>query len=103
MSLLERFRGAVFRLMMISALSNSPRVKTRPPPPPSTYHRRAHSYLPHDDPHHSEAVADCIEFIKKTSATDDDDGRCDYNSAGNSSRCCSNPNDSSLMPVPVIM
>ncbi|CAN0918668.1 hypothetical protein LINGRAHAP2_LOCUS31002 [Linum grandiflorum] len=85
--------------MMISALSNSssssvsaarsPRVKTR------------------EDSHHSEAVADCIEFIKKTSAADDEEeggggggGRYDY-SAGNV-RCCSNPNDS-LMPVPVIM
>ncbi|CAN1184735.1 hypothetical protein LINPERHAP2_LOCUS37151 [Linum perenne] len=35
--------------------------------------RRAsyHRYLA--DPYHSEAVADCIEFIKKTAVTDDND------------------------------
>ncbi|KAG4973426.1 hypothetical protein AAZX31_11G074400 [Glycine max] len=65
MTLLERFREAVLRLMMLSALSKA------------TNHRRSgdgerqnrHFNSPHD-PHHSEAVADCIEFIKKKAATD---------------------------------
>ncbi|KAL2348598.1 hypothetical protein Fmac_002598 [Flemingia macrophylla] len=65
-TLLERFREAVLRLMMISALSK-----------PTTNHRhgdqrhnpRHHINSPHD-PHHTEAVADCIEFIKKKAATD---------------------------------
>ncbi|KAL9328228.1 hypothetical protein ACSQ67_003231 [Phaseolus vulgaris] len=65
MTLLERFREAVFRLMMLSALSKA-----------TTNHRGSgdgerqhHRCSPHD-PHHSEAVADCIEFIKKKAATD---------------------------------
>ncbi|CAN1184734.1 hypothetical protein LINPERHAP2_LOCUS37151 [Linum perenne] len=52
--------------MMISALwptSPSPHRMVRR----ASYHR----YLA--DPYHSEAVADCIEFIKKTAVTDDND------------------------------
>lgn len=67
MSLLERFREAVFRLMMLSALSKattdhasgSPKVAKR-------------SYYYPSDPHHSEAVADCIEFIKKSALTEEE-------------------------------
>ncbi|KAF8410457.1 hypothetical protein HHK36_002986 [Tetracentron sinense] len=61
-SLLERFREAVFRLIMLSALSKA------------THHSepvnvpRAYNPL---DPHHSEAVADCIEFIKKSALADE--------------------------------
>ncbi|CAN0861418.1 hypothetical protein LINGRAHAP2_LOCUS8199 [Linum grandiflorum] len=69
MSLLHRFREAVFRLMMISADTSSDHHRTV---------RKAsyHHYLA--DPYHCEAVADCIEFIKKTAITDgpDSSGRC---------------------------
>ncbi|CAN1184732.1 hypothetical protein LINPERHAP2_LOCUS37151 [Linum perenne] len=68
MSLLQRFREAVFRLMMISALSKASSSSSA-----GRMVRRAsyHRYLA--DPYHSEAVADCIEFIKKTAVTDDND------------------------------
>lgn len=67
MSLLERFREAVFRLIMLTALSKA-----------TTGHggsRRdvPRSYYP-NDPHHSEAVADCIEFIKKSASPEDSRG-----------------------------
>lgn len=91
MSLLDRFREAVFRLIMISALT---RVSTTPnttsssstststyntlsplrlhsrssskssPAVTSRHHRSYHHYS--SDSHHSEAVADCIEFIKRS-------------------------------------
>ncbi|KAI3428949.1 uncharacterized protein J3R85_008974 [Psidium guajava] len=91
-SLLERFREAVFRLMMLSALSKSP-----PPPPPPP----RHPYYPVDDPHHSEAVADCIEFINRKKAASDDapDEGCD--AAAVSSGPLDAPADM-VMPVPVI-
>ncbi|PIN08908.1 hypothetical protein CDL12_18517 [Handroanthus impetiginosus] len=69
MSLLDRLREAVFRLIMLSALSRgSNDIRRRSQPPPSE-----HYYYP-GDAHHSEAVADCIEFIKK-SATETDESR----------------------------
>ena len=62
MSLLERFREAVFRLIMLTALSKA------------TSHSGSRdvprSYYP-NEPHHSEAVADCIEFIKKSASPGD--------------------------------
>lgn len=66
-SLLERFREAVLRLMMISALSSS-----RTGRPGSNTASKSHSsdlyYCDYySSTHHSEAVADCIEFIKKKS------------------------------------
>ncbi|KAI3813608.1 hypothetical protein L1987_18336 [Smallanthus sonchifolius] len=91
MSLLDRFREAVFRLIMISALS---RVSNTPTTPSSTstststfdtqsplrlssrsssksspavtnrHHRSYHHYSTNS--HHTEAVADCIEFIKRS-------------------------------------
>ncbi|MFS8033982.1 hypothetical protein Hanom_Chr17g01575881 [Helianthus anomalus] len=91
MSLLDRFREAVFRLIMISALS---RVSTTPntsssstststynshsplrlssrssskSSPAVTSHQRHRSYHHYaSDSHHTEAVADCIEFIKRS-------------------------------------
>ncbi|KAL3723741.1 hypothetical protein ACJRO7_035847 [Eucalyptus globulus] len=71
-TLLERFREAVFRLMMLSALSKS---SPSPPPPPPPLSRQHRPYYPVNDPHHSEALADCIEFInrkKKASGEDDE-------------------------------
>nr|DAD22372.1 TPA_asm: hypothetical protein HUJ06_023835 [Nelumbo nucifera] len=63
MSLLERFREAVFRLFMLSAVSNKPTTH-HSKPVVSSEHR---GYYPHThDPFQSEAVADCIEFIKKS-------------------------------------
>ncbi|KAB1201821.1 hypothetical protein CJ030_MR8G020135 [Morella rubra] len=64
MTLLERFREAVFRLIMLSAMSKA------------TNHSECSAdaqrcYYP-NDPHHSEAVAECIEFIKKKASTDEE-------------------------------
>ncbi|GMN29111.1 hypothetical protein TIFTF001_002298 [Ficus carica] len=63
MTLLERFREAVFRLIMFSTLSKA-----------SNHDRsgdvRRH-YHPSNDHRHSEAVADCIEFIKKKAGPDE--------------------------------
>ncbi|KAG6399803.1 hypothetical protein SASPL_141288 [Salvia splendens] len=64
MSLLDRLREAVFRLIMISALAKN---RSSPEPPSSD-----HYYYPNDH-HHSEAIADCIQFIKKSTTTADDD------------------------------
>ncbi|CAA3013326.1 Hypothetical predicted protein [Olea europaea subsp. europaea] len=64
MSLLDRFREAVFKLIMFSALSkaqHNSRSSTDVQMPYYTIH----------DPQYSEAVADCIEFIKKSAITDD--------------------------------
>ncbi|KAL9459223.1 hypothetical protein AB3S75_002585 [Citrus x aurantiifolia] len=74
MTLLERFREAVFRLIMLSALSKATAAATTTTH--NNYHHQAHvsrSYYNPADPHHSEAVADCIEFIKKKALTDDED------------------------------
>ncbi|KAL8472424.1 hypothetical protein ACS0TY_028953 [Phlomoides rotata] len=62
-SLLERLRDAVFRLIMLSAFSKGSNAARRSSAPPS--------YYP-NDPHHSEAVADCIEFIKKSATAADE-------------------------------
>ena len=64
MTLLERFREAVFRLMMMSAFS-----KTATNHGGSGDGERQIRYS-HYDTHNSEAVADCIEFIKKKAAAD---------------------------------
>ncbi|GAB4847524.1 hypothetical protein Ancab_026583 [Ancistrocladus abbreviatus] len=75
MSLLEQFRKAVFRLIMLTALSKATNRDQHPHPPtagsPDGRIRRSYNYSPHD-PHHSEAVADCIEFLKKSSSSVDD-------------------------------
>lgn len=64
MSLLERFREAVLRLMMLSALSKATNHGGG-----SSDRGQRRRYYP-NDPHHSEAVADCIEFIKEKAAAD---------------------------------
>lgn len=71
MTLLERFRQAVFRLMMLSALSKATHNAAGSSPDHQVMKKRS-SYYP-ADPHHSEAVADCIEFIKKSSLTDQEE------------------------------
>ncbi|TKY70475.1 Transducin/WD40 repeat superfamily protein [Spatholobus suberectus] len=65
MTLLERFREAVLRLMMVTALSKA----TNHNRSSGDGERQNRRYSPYD-PHHTEAVADCIEFIKKKAATD---------------------------------
>ncbi|KAK9146788.1 hypothetical protein Sjap_006691 [Stephania japonica] len=76
MSLLERFREAVFRLIMLSAFSkvthhddqsftgSSTHLHHQQQQRPNNYY---YKYPP--DQHHSQDVADCIEFIKKKSAS----------------------------------
>jgi len=91
MTLLERFREAVFRLIMLSALSKA-----------TNNHSSGSAdiqpcYYP-NDPHHSEAVADCIEFIKKKASADDDDQNRD--SSASSTSIHATPE--AVMPVPVM-
>lgn len=66
MTLLDRFRQAVFRLIMLSAMSKATQREQRSNSSPVSQR----SYYSHEH-HHSEAVADCIEFIKRSAATDD--------------------------------
>lgn len=68
MTLLERFREAVLRLMMFSAISKA--TNNNRGGGSGGDRERQRRYSPYNDPHHSEAVADCIEFIKKKSAID---------------------------------
>ncbi|OMO84639.1 hypothetical protein COLO4_21914 [Corchorus olitorius] len=63
MTLLDRFREAVFRLIMLSALTKASHHQTGSTAAPRKYYPA--------DAHHSEAVADCIEFIKKKAYTDE--------------------------------
>ncbi|KAK6798003.1 hypothetical protein RDI58_005705 [Solanum bulbocastanum] len=67
MTLLDRFREAVFRLIMLSAMSKSTQQQEQRSNSSPISQR---SYYSHEH-HHSEAVADCIEFIKKSTITDD--------------------------------
>ncbi|KAK8587143.1 hypothetical protein V6N13_086148 [Hibiscus sabdariffa] len=91
-TLLERFRETVFRLIMISAISKTSHHH---------HHHHQHSstsngprkYYP-DDAHHSEAVADCIEFIKKKSSREEN-----RDSRGSSSNM--DATSEIVMPVPV--
>ncbi|KAL5751777.1 hypothetical protein ACOSQ2_022284 [Xanthoceras sorbifolium] len=96
MTLLERFREAVFRLIMLSALSKAT----------NDHHHHHHkagssrvsrSYYKPTDSHHSEAVADCIEFIKKKAVADEND------SSRESSASSSIDSSTELtIPVPVM-
>lgn len=63
-SLLERFREAVLKLMMISAISKGSSVRTRREGPPGGSARQQHRL--HPDSYQSEAVEDCIEFLKRS-------------------------------------
>ncbi|EXC35363.1 hypothetical protein L484_026688 [Morus notabilis] len=88
MTLLERFREAVFRLIMFSALSKSANH-------PGSGDVRRH-YHPSNDHRHSEAVAECIEFIKKKAGPDESrvsSARSSVNSAA----------DQGVIHVPIIM
>lgn len=73
-TLLERLREAVFRFIMLCALSKATNSHHRHSAGAAFQDdvvRRRHSYQNADD-HHSEAVADCIEFIKKKAYSDDE-------------------------------
>uniref|UniRef100_A0A7N0UGC4 Uncharacterized protein n=1 Tax=Kalanchoe fedtschenkoi TaxID=63787 RepID=A0A7N0UGC4_KALFE len=68
-SLLDRLREAVLRLIMLAAVSKS----ASPASHNNSHHahnlRQSYSSpSSRNDPHHSQAVAECIEFIKKKSA-----------------------------------
>ncbi|CAO2831291.1 unnamed protein product [Amaranthus hypochondriacus] len=87
-SLLNRFRVAVFRLIMVTTLSKVTNNNRSSSPRSSSftshnvYHKRSTSSSNNNhesirrpsscylyDPYHTEALADCIEFIKKKSAS----------------------------------
>ncbi|OVA04908.1 hypothetical protein BVC80_8873g12 [Macleaya cordata] len=61
-SLLERFRETVFRLIMLNAISKNPHHDA-----PINV-RRMYSPVS-DQQYHSDAVAECIDFIKKSAST----------------------------------
>ncbi|XVE82492.1 hypothetical protein DITRI_Ditri16bG0009100 [Diplodiscus trichospermus] len=89
MTLLERFREAVFRLIMLSAITKASHQHTSSTPTLRKYYRPA-------DAHHSEAVADCIEFIKKKAS------REDHNRDSNASSSKVDATGEVVMPVPVM-
>ncbi|KAL7231318.1 hypothetical protein ACSBR2_009563 [Camellia fascicularis] len=104
MTLLDRIREAVFRLIMLSALSKAAQQSSKTGSSSSSgggdYHvHRSCYYAPHDDPHHSEAVADCIEFIKKSATTTDsyDENR---DSSASSSFVDADTEPAMIIPVP---
>ncbi|GFY87879.1 transducin/WD40 repeat-like superfamily protein [Actinidia rufa] len=68
-ALLDRLREAVFRLIMLSALSKATQ-ESNPSSGASDHHHRS-CYDSVHDPRHSEAVAECIEFIKKSATVDE--------------------------------
>ncbi|VVB18359.1 unnamed protein product [Arabis nemorensis] len=72
MTFLDRFREAVLRLIMISAVSKSTSHRRNKPPPATV---RCQKYYNAADTNHNEAVADCIEFIRTNKAIDLDNGR----------------------------
>ncbi|GLU19771.1 hypothetical protein SLE2022_359990 [Rubroshorea leprosula] len=67
MTLLERLREAAFRLIMLSALSKASNDGGSSP----DLRPRKYYYPAHDQTYQSEAVADCIEFIKKKSSREE--------------------------------
>ncbi|CAI9110924.1 OLC1v1011034C1 [Oldenlandia corymbosa var. corymbosa] len=70
MSLLDRFREAVFRLIVLSAFTKAARPAAASHGRKSPESAQKQAYYKAYEPHHSEAVADCIEFIKKSAFTD---------------------------------
>lgn len=69
LTLLDRFREAVLRIIMISATSNpTPRRRK-----PTTVNSQ--KYYNSTDTYHNEAVADCIEFIRTNKGNSVENGR----------------------------
>lgn len=95
MTLLERFREAVFRLIMLTALSKGCAAGTHTAGSVDTVQRPC--YHQYDDPHHSEAVADCIEFIKKSASTDET-----RDSTASSTSSTIDDTSEMVIPVPVM-
>lgn len=97
MSLLDRFREAVFRLIMLSALSKATAVdenRSSSSASSGVQNRRPYYHYSYD-PHHNEAVADCIEFIKKSAI-------CDENRNSTASNSSFDASPEILMPLPVM-
>ncbi|KAJ4715577.1 Steroid receptor seven-up, A like [Melia azedarach] len=95
MTLLERFREAVLRLIMLSALSRDSSTLPRHHHTSSRHVSTSRScyYNSAADPHHSEAVADCIEFIKKKALNGEDDEADDRRGSEESRRSCDGDDD----------
>lgn len=72
MTLLDRFREAVLRLIMISAVSKSTSRRRNKQPAATD---RCQKYYNPSDTYHSEAVADCIEFIRTKKAIHEGNAR----------------------------
>lgn len=72
-SLLDRLRDAVLRLIMLSALSKAAATTTQERKPNAQRSTACHYYYPHrhHEPQRSEALADCIEFMKKSATAAD--------------------------------
>ncbi|CDP01906.1 unnamed protein product [Coffea canephora] len=68
MSLLDRFREAVLKLILLSALTKTAN-NGRKYSANAAQRSSSSNYNPYE-PHQSEAVADCIEFIKKSVTTE---------------------------------
>jgi hypothetical protein len=98
MTLLERFREAVFRLIMLSALSKASATNNHAGGGGSADVIQPCCYYP-NDPHHSEAVADCIEFIKKKASADDENDHQNRDSSASSSSSI-HAAPEAVMPVP---
>lgn len=123
-SLLDRFREAVFRLIMVTALtkaSNNSSSKSTSSRSSTSHNDYGNSNNNHGhesvrrscylyDPYHSEALADCIEFIKKKSVTSSpsDDDQCrlhdhvDYDDDDNETSCDSTALNDVIIPLPIM-
>lgn len=100
MSLLDRFREAVFGLIMLSSLSKATTVhenRTSTGSGHAHHHHHHHTSYYSYDSHHSEAVADCIEFIKKSATADENR----HSTATNSSIDAA-PGPEVVIPLPVM-
>ncbi|XVF59764.1 hypothetical protein PTKIN_Ptkin07bG0302200 [Pterospermum kingtungense] len=97
MTLLERFREAVLRLIMLSALTKASHQHSNTSSSSTATPRRY--YGPADAQYHSEALADCIEFIKKKASS-----REENRDSGASSSNMDGTGTASevVMPVPVM-
>lgn len=96
MTLLERFREAVLRLIMLSALTKASSSHQHSTSSSAATPRRY--YRPAESQYHSEAVADCIEFIKKKASSREDN----RDSSASSSSTMDGTTSEVVMPVPVM-
>ncbi|PSS36553.1 Steroid receptor seven-up, A like [Actinidia chinensis var. chinensis] len=103
MSLLDRLRKAVLRLIMLSAALSTSKATTQPKNTRSIsggdhcgnkYYCYNTNISYQQEPHHSEAFADCIEFIKKSAATTDESRDSTASARGSAGE--------EVVPVPVM-